>query len=150
MIYQLSGHQHVLLVSPFETPQLHPTRLYDSNLTEAKPEDRFARMNLWSLVKEQRVQLATPSLRNTRASVDNTLLAVKNADGRTIRVRSVHVVAGDVLVIPSFWWVATKAGSSPNTNISQWIICSIESPFLVRSLHGIVRNNLWFSNTDTT
>ena len=140
----------MLLVSPFETPQLHPTRLYDSNLTEAKPEDRFARTNLWSLVKEQRVQLATPSLRNTRASVDNTLLAVKNADGRTIRVRSVHVVAGDVLVIPSFWWVATKAGSSPNTNISQWIICSIESPFLVRSLHGIVRNNLWFSNTDTT
>ena len=147
MIYQLSGHQHVLLISPLESARLRPTRLF-SSIDEAEPEDHFARTNLWRLVEEQRVQLATPAMRNTRASVDETLLEVKNTDGQVIRVRSVRVAAGDMLIIPSFWWAATKAGASSETNTSQWIVCSVESPFLVRSLHSIVRNNLWFVNNN--
>ena len=136
----------MLLVSPLESSRLRPTRLSFSDDAEAEPVDNFARTDLWGLVKEQGHQLATPSMRNTRASVDATLLEVKNADGEVVRVRSVRVDAGDMLVIPSFWWVATKAGPSSETNDSQWIVCDIESPFLVRSLHGILRNNVWLTN----
>ena len=134
----------VFLISFFQTSRVGPTRLLnlDSTTTTTTThsdsfEDTKASIDLWQMVDAHESEWATEE---TPSTVFETPL-LEHTQETNLRVQSVYLSTGDVLVVPAFWWVATQAGGDS----SVWVEVQAEGHFMARSLHAVLRNNVWLN-----
>ena len=124
----------VFLISFFQTSRLGPARLS----LHSRPdifEDTKASVDLWQLVAAHESEWAHADSQSTVFES-----SLPNDSTTKLRVQSVFLIPGDVLVVPAFWWAAVGAKEQ-----SVWMEMEAEGHFMARSLHAMLRNNVWLN-----
>lgn len=129
----MHGQQLVFLINFYQTSRVGPARL-SLHSDPGKFEDNKASIDIWQLLDANSRDWAHA---DSQSTVFERPLPNKS---NKLRIQSVYLVPGDVLVVPAFWWVTTEA---PKQSLS--VEVQAEGHFMARSLHAVLRNNVWLN-----